>query len=130
MQLAKQNFFRNLSIVIVLSCTAGASLSYAGPREQAKRIHDRLVGVPPSGAVIDSMAAKISAGDGQHREQWHRILKLVGVGQHRNNLTGEHAYSDRQRYDSERAYSDDFFRHFYTVVLRVFVNARQRWQYR
>ncbi len=64
MQLAKQNFFRNLSIVIVLSCTAGASLSYAGPREQAKRIHDRLVGVPPSGAVIDSMAAKISAGDG------------------------------------------------------------------
>ncbi len=64
MQLAKQNLFRNLSIVIVLSCTAGASLSYAGPREQAKRIHDRLVGVPPSGAVIDSMAAKISAGDG------------------------------------------------------------------
>ncbi len=64
MQLAKQNLFRNLSIVIVLSCTAGASLSYAGPREQAKRIHDRLVGIPPSGAVIDSMAAKISAGDG------------------------------------------------------------------
>ena len=64
MQPAKQNFLRNLSIVFVLSCTAGASLSYAGPREQAKRIHDRLVGVPPSGAVIDSMAAKISGGDG------------------------------------------------------------------
>ena len=64
MQLAKQNLLRNLSIVIVLSCTAGASLSYAGPREQAKRIHDRLVGVPPSGAVTDSMAAKISGGDG------------------------------------------------------------------
>ncbi len=64
MQPAKQNLLRNLSIVFVLSCTAGASLSYAGPREQAKRIHDRLVGVPPSGAVIDSMAAKISGGDG------------------------------------------------------------------
>ena len=64
MQLAKQNLFRNLGIVLVLSCTAGMSLSYAGPREQAKRVHDRLVGVPPSGAVIDSMAAKISAGDG------------------------------------------------------------------
>ena len=64
MQLAKQNLLRNLSIVFMLSCTAGASLSYAGPREQAKRIHDRLVGVPPSGAVIDSMAAKISGGDG------------------------------------------------------------------
>ena len=64
MQLAKQNLFRNLGIVLVLSCTAGMSLSTAGPREQAKRVHDRLVGVPPSGAVIDSMAAKISAGDG------------------------------------------------------------------
>ena len=64
MQPARQNLLRILSIVIVLSCTAGASLSYAGPREQAKRMHDRLVGVPPSGAVIDSMAAKISGGDG------------------------------------------------------------------
>lgn len=35
----------------------------AGPREQAKRIHDRLVGVPPSEAVITSMSNKISAGD-------------------------------------------------------------------
>ena len=64
MQPAKQNFLKILSIVIALSCTAGASLSYAGPLEQAKRIHDRLVGVPPSDAVIDSMAAMISAGDG------------------------------------------------------------------
>jgi len=64
MQIVKRNFFTILSIVVVLTCTAGASLSYAGPREQAKRIHDRLAGMPPSGAVIDSMAAKISAGDG------------------------------------------------------------------
>ncbi len=66
MQPAKQNLFTNISIVIViaLSCTVGASLSYAGPREQAKRIHDRLVGVPPAAAVMDSMAGKISAGDG------------------------------------------------------------------
>lgn len=64
MQPAKQNFLRNLSIMIALICTVGASLSYAGPREQAKRVYDRLVGVPPSGTVIDSMAAKISGGDG------------------------------------------------------------------
>ena len=64
MQSAKQNFLRILSLVIVLFYTAGASLSYAGPREQARRIHDRLVGVPPSDAVIDSMAEKISAGNG------------------------------------------------------------------
>ena len=35
----------------------------AGPREQAKRMHDRLVGVPPSEATLASMAAKIAAGD-------------------------------------------------------------------
>jgi len=36
--------------------------SEAGPREQAKRIHDRLTGVPPSSDVLDAMAAKVSAG--------------------------------------------------------------------
>ncbi|MBT8435723.1 MAG: hypothetical protein KJN95_13705 [Gammaproteobacteria bacterium] len=64
MQPAKQNFLTILGIVIALACTMATSLSYAGPREQARRIHDRLAGVPPSDAVIDSMAAKISAGDG------------------------------------------------------------------
>jgi hypothetical protein len=31
----------------------------AGPREQAKRMHDRLVGVPPSEAVLTSMQSSI-----------------------------------------------------------------------
>ena len=37
----------------------------AGPTErmQAKRIHDRLVGVPPSDAVLNSMEASIVGGD-------------------------------------------------------------------
>jgi hypothetical protein len=35
----------------------------AGPREQAKRMHDRLVGVPPTTAVLDSMQASIEADD-------------------------------------------------------------------
>lgn len=35
----------------------------AGPREQAKRIHDRLVGIPPSASVLASMEAKVAAGD-------------------------------------------------------------------
>jgi hypothetical protein len=35
----------------------------AGPREQARRIHDRLTGVPPSPAVLDAMAGEITAGD-------------------------------------------------------------------
>jgi len=35
----------------------------AGPREQAKRIYDRLVGVPPTDAVLSSMQASIAGGD-------------------------------------------------------------------
>ncbi len=31
----------------------------AGPREQAKRIHDRLAGVPPSASVLDTMEAEV-----------------------------------------------------------------------
>ncbi len=49
--------------VLVLSCMSTAFVASAGPREQAKRIHDRLVGVPPSGAVLDAMTAKLEAGD-------------------------------------------------------------------
>jgi hypothetical protein len=35
----------------------------AGTREQAKRIHDRLAGVPPDAATLDAMAADIAGGD-------------------------------------------------------------------
>jgi len=35
----------------------------AGPREQAKRIHDRIAGVPPTEAVLDAMEADIVAND-------------------------------------------------------------------
>jgi hypothetical protein len=35
----------------------------AGPREQAKRIHDRIVGVPPSAAVLDAMEASVAGND-------------------------------------------------------------------
>lgn len=38
-------------------------LSYAGTREQAKRIHDRLTGVPPSIEVLDQMESLISDGN-------------------------------------------------------------------
>ncbi|HZF25268.1 MAG TPA: hypothetical protein VEZ88_03325 [Steroidobacteraceae bacterium] len=39
--------------------TVLAATAVAGPREQAKRIHDRLVGTPPSDAVLDQMATMI-----------------------------------------------------------------------
>lgn len=38
--------------------------SFAGNREQARRIHDRLAGVPPSAQVLDDMEAEITNGGG------------------------------------------------------------------
>src|SRR5690606_20268856 len=41
-----------------------ASLSIqAGPREQAKQMHDRLTGVPPSEEVLNQMAEEIRLGN-------------------------------------------------------------------
>ena len=40
-----------------------AGTADAGPREQAKRIHDRLVGTPPSAACLDQLEAKVAAGN-------------------------------------------------------------------
>ncbi len=52
-----------LGVVIGAAFAISLSVASAGPREQARRIHDRLTGVPPSAAVLDSMAAKIASGD-------------------------------------------------------------------
>ena len=45
-----------LSVAIVLPASAG-------PREQARRLHDRLAGVPPTDAVLQQMQDDITAGD-------------------------------------------------------------------
>ena len=63
MCLRKRRSSRTTRAVIALLCITAASIGYAGPREQAKRIHDRLVGTPPSSTVLDSMAAKAASGD-------------------------------------------------------------------
>jgi hypothetical protein len=48
-------------LIIVGLLFAGLSTSaFGGPREQAKRVHDRLAGVPPSEAVLASMEADIA----------------------------------------------------------------------
>ena len=47
-----------LGLVLLLGAPASA-----GPREQARKLHDRLAGVPPSAAVLDQMAALIATGD-------------------------------------------------------------------
>jgi hypothetical protein len=48
--------------VLALGCSLAAP-AFAGPREQARRLHDRLAGVPPSAAVLDQMADLIATGD-------------------------------------------------------------------
>ena len=52
---------RALAVAAALSLwLAGAA--GAGPRDQARRIHDRLVGVPPDTATLDQMTALIVSG--------------------------------------------------------------------
>ena len=64
MQALKQKLVAIAKLSSFVFLTLAALPAYAGPREQAKRLHDRLVGVPPAAAVINSMSASISAGDG------------------------------------------------------------------
>ena len=54
---------KSVFTALVLTFTMVSSVAFAGPREQARRIHDRLVGVPPSATVINSMEAKVANGD-------------------------------------------------------------------
>lgn len=54
---------RQLPRLGLLSLALMASSSFAGSREQALTIHNRIAGVPPSPAVLQSMAAKIDAND-------------------------------------------------------------------
>ena len=51
-----------LSTGLILSFSLSTAL--AGPREQAKRIHQRLAGVPPSETVLSNMETDIGFGNG------------------------------------------------------------------
>ncbi len=47
------------TILVGLISAALVSVAQAGPREQAKRIHDRLAGVPPTDSVLQAMEADV-----------------------------------------------------------------------
>ena len=49
-------------LTLGLLCVGIVLPASAGPREQARRIHDRLAGVPPTEAVLQSMEADVAAG--------------------------------------------------------------------
>src|SRR5262245_14936844 len=63
MYLSTTGISRSARAAATTVCAAVALASYAGPREQAKRIHDRLAGTPPTAAVLDQMQAKGQSGD-------------------------------------------------------------------
>jgi hypothetical protein len=49
-------------VTAIVALVAFAALANAGPREQAKRMHDRIAGVPPTDAVLGAMETEIAAG--------------------------------------------------------------------
>ena len=57
MHLSRNKLINVCSAFIFTLGIVSASVSFAGPREQAKRMHDRLAGVPPTEAVLSQMAA-------------------------------------------------------------------------
>lgn len=47
----------------MIAALAAAGSAVAGPREQARRMHERLAGVPPGEAVLTAMEAQIGSGN-------------------------------------------------------------------
>lgn len=62
-QIGRSKFVICLGLIVANLATQ--SFAHAGVREQAKRIHDRLAGVPPTNDVLDQMESLINAGDVQ-----------------------------------------------------------------
>ncbi len=54
---------RRTAITVALALALTTNV-YAGPREQARRIHDRLTGVPASDAMLDAMESAIQGANG------------------------------------------------------------------
>ncbi len=54
---------QSVVLIAFLLLSTMTSPTEAGPREQAKRIHERLAGVPPSDIVLSSMTSEISSGN-------------------------------------------------------------------
>ena len=57
----------------------------ANDRDQAKRIHDRIAGVPPSAAVLDQMEALVAADDAARRRA-HRDAGAILLQRHAEEL--------------------------------------------
>lgn len=56
---------RTPSLLLAMLCASAGVVANAGAREQARRLHDRIAGVPPTDALLTQMAADITAGNPQ-----------------------------------------------------------------
>ena len=54
--------FRKVGLAILVAGVVCATAS-ANDRDKAKRIHDRIAGVPPSAQVLDQMETLVASGD-------------------------------------------------------------------
>ena len=60
-QIGRSSLVIGSTLVIISILTS--PFTYAGAREQAKRIHDRLAGVPPNNEILDQMETLVGNGD-------------------------------------------------------------------
>jgi hypothetical protein len=74
----RQTWSRRLAVAALgLLGVLQGGLAFADARSQAKRMHDRLAGVPPTEAVLTAMASDIAAGrptDAAQRAMQHRAF--------------------------------------------------------
>jgi hypothetical protein len=61
MDMQQVSKLKKVGLTCVLACIAATAS--ANDRDQAKRIHDRIAGVPPTEAVLDQMEALVAAND-------------------------------------------------------------------
>lgn len=59
----RNNMGRMAALAAALALSLCVGSVHAGPREQARRIHDRIAGVPPTAAVLDQMEILVAGGD-------------------------------------------------------------------
>lgn len=70
---------RNRFYTALLLCLVTA-VGHAGPRDQARRIHDRLTGVPPTNEMLDVMTTAVASGeDGAVTAAFYAIDGAPGV---------------------------------------------------
>ena len=80
--------FASSALAVVLSAVL-VSPAFAGDREQAKRIHDRLVGTPPSDACLTQLQDQVATGPAGEKAAAMDAITNDGGG---DNCTGKEFY--------------------------------------